>query len=77
MASTISFNLVEGVSLQQATDAINFAMANLGVPTSVHGSFQGTARLFQQASDNQPLLILTALIAVYIRVTERALRGIV
>ncbi len=66
VASTISFNLAEGVTLQQATEAIEFTMANLGVPTSVHGSFQGTARLFQQASDNQPLLILTALIAVYI-----------
>ncbi len=66
VASTVSFNLVEGVSLSQATDAINYAMANLGVPTSVHGSFQGSARLFQQALDNQPYLILAAIIAVYI-----------
>ncbi|HWA08711.1 MAG TPA: multidrug efflux RND transporter permease subunit [Opitutaceae bacterium] len=66
VASTISFNLVDGVSLSQATDAINSAMANLGVPTSIHGGFQGSARLFQQATDNQPLLILAALIAVYI-----------
>ena len=66
VASTISFNLADGVSLSQATDAINHAMANLGVPTSVHGSFQGSAKLFQQAMDNQPLLILAALVAVYI-----------
>ena len=66
IASTISFNLAPGVSISQATDAINFTMANLGVPTSVHGSFQGSARLFQQALDNQPLLILGALVAVYI-----------
>ena len=66
VASTISFSLAEGVTLAQASEAIEFTMANLGVPTSVHGSFQGSARLFQQAMDNQPLLILTALIAVYI-----------
>ena len=66
VSNTISFNLVEGVTLSQATEAIDFAMANLGVPTSVHGSFQGSARMFQQALDSQPLLILTALIAVYI-----------
>jgi multidrug efflux pump len=66
VASTVSFNLVEGVALSEATDAINRAMANLGVPTSVHGSFQGSARLFQQALDNQPYLILAAIIAVYI-----------
>ncbi len=66
VASTISFNLADGVSLSQATEAINHAMANLGVPTSVHGSFQGSAKLFQQALDNQPLLILAALVAVYI-----------
>jgi len=66
VASTVSFNLAEGVSLSQATDAINHAMANAGVPTSIHGGFQGSARLFQQATDNQPILILAALIAVYI-----------
>ncbi len=66
VASTISFNLADGVTLSQASEAIDFTMANLGVPTSVHGSFQGSARLFQQALDNQPILILTALIAVYI-----------
>ena len=66
VASTISFNLADGVSLSQATEAINHAMANIGVPTSVHGSFQGSAKLFQQAMDNQPLLILAALVAVYI-----------
>ena len=66
MASTISFNLSDGATLTQASNAIDFTMANLGVPTSVHGSFQGSAKLFQQALDNQPLLILTALIAVYI-----------
>ena len=66
IASTVSFNLPEGGSISKATAAIENTMANLGVPTSVHGSFQGSARLFQQALDNQPFLILAALVTVYI-----------
>jgi multidrug efflux pump len=66
VASTISFNLPVGVTLGQATTAINDAMARIGVPTTVHGSFQGTARVFQASLDSQPWLILAALIAVYI-----------
>jgi len=65
-ASTISFNLPVGVSLSQATQAIEAAMRNSGAPTSVHGSFQGTAKTFQASLDNQPWLILSALLAVYI-----------
>jgi multidrug efflux pump len=65
-ASTISFNLPEGVSLSQAQAAIDDAMARLGVPNTVHGSFQGTARAFQQGLASEPLLILAALITVYI-----------
>jgi multidrug efflux pump len=66
VASTISFNLPVGVSLSQATAAINDTIARLGVPTSIQGSFQGTARAFQASLDSQPWLILTALLAVYI-----------
>ena len=66
VASTISFNLPVGVSLSQATSAIKEAIARLGVPTSIQGSFQGTARAFQASLDSQPWLILTALLAVYI-----------
>ncbi len=66
VASTVSFNLADGVSLGQATIAIDNIMATLGVPTTIHGSFQGNAKLFQQALDNQPFLILAALITVYI-----------
>jgi multidrug efflux pump len=65
-ASTISFNLPPGVSLSDATRAVNDAMARIGVPTGVQGTFQGTARAFQASLDTQPLLILTALLAVYI-----------
>jgi multidrug efflux pump len=65
-ASTISFNLPLGVSLSQATVAIQGTMARLGVPGSIRGSFQGTAKTFQQSSQSMPLLILAALIAIYI-----------
>src|SRR5207249_6897215 len=66
VASTISFNLPEGVSLSQATRAVNDALARLGVPNTIHGSFQGTARAFQASLQSQPWLILTALLTVYI-----------
>ncbi|MDR2220558.1 MAG: multidrug efflux RND transporter permease subunit [Methylobacillus sp.] len=65
-ATTISFNLPEGVSLSQATEAIDAAMLKLGVPTSIHGGFQGTAKMFQASLDSQPWLILAALITVYL-----------
>ena len=66
VASTISFNLPVGVSLSDATRAIDDAMARIGVPTSVHGTFQGTARVFQASLASQPWLILAAFVAVYI-----------
>ncbi len=66
VASTISFNLPEGVSLSQATHAIENAMGRIGVPSTVHGSFQGTARAFQDSLASQPILIATALLAVFI-----------
>ena len=65
-ASTISFNLPEGTSLGQAAKAIDRVMAEQGVPTSIHGSFQGTAKAFQTSLASQPLLILVALITIYI-----------
>jgi multidrug efflux pump len=66
VASTVSFNLAEGVSLSQAQQAIRDTLARIGVPTGVQGTFQGTAKAFQEASSNQPLLILAALVAVYL-----------
>jgi multidrug efflux pump len=65
-ANTISFNLPEGVSLGQASDAIFNLMDKLNVPTTVRGSFQGTAKAFQDSLSNQPWLILAALVTVYI-----------
>ena len=66
VAATISFNLAPGISLGQATDAITRTMARLGAPATIHGSQQGTARVFQQSLDTEPWLILAALLAVYI-----------
>jgi multidrug efflux pump len=65
-ASTISFNLPLGVSLSQATAAIGNAMAELGVPVSVRGSFAGAANAFQQSLSSQPLLILAAVVTIYL-----------
>jgi multidrug efflux pump len=65
-ATTISFNLAPGVAMSEASDAIRQAMARIGVPTTLYASFEGTAKLFQQGLDNQPWLILAALLTVYI-----------
>nr|WP_191322149.1 multidrug efflux RND transporter permease subunit MdtC [Pantoea nemavictus] len=65
-ASTISFNLPEGVSLSQASEAIDRTITALGVPASVRGSFAGTAQVFQQSQSNQLYLMLAAIAAVYI-----------
>jgi multidrug efflux pump len=65
-ASTLSFNLAPGIALSDASTLIRDTMARLGVPTSIYASFEGTARLFQQGLDNQPWLILAALLTVYI-----------
>ena len=64
-AATISFNLPPGKSLSQATKAITQAQAQIGMPASVHGSFQGTAKVFQDSLSSEPVLILAALVAIY------------
>ena len=66
VASTISFNLVPGKTLSAAIAHVNGVMSEIGMPASIHGSFQGTARAFQQSTSNQLLLVLAALAAVYI-----------
>ncbi len=65
-ASTISFNLEKTVSLGQAQHLIEVAMAQIGLPGSVQGGFQGTAKLFQDTLNNQPLFIFTAILVIYI-----------
>jgi len=66
VATTISFNLPPGRSLGDATAAIDRAMRRIGMPTTIHGSFSGTAAVFEESLRNEPLLIIAALAAVYI-----------
>jgi multidrug efflux pump len=65
-AVTISFNLLLGISLGQAVAAINKAQAQMQVPGSIHGSFQGTAQAFQDSLSNELFLIIAAITTVYI-----------
>jgi multidrug efflux pump len=65
-AITLSFNLAPGAALGPAVDHIQAAQRELKVPSSVHATFQGTAQAYQDSKANQPILILTALAAVYI-----------
>jgi HAE1 family hydrophobic/amphiphilic exporter-1 len=65
-AATLSFNLAPGVSLGQATEIVQQARDKLGAPTSMTGSFQGTAQAFQQSLADEPVLIAAALLAVYV-----------
>ncbi|MEH2469732.1 HAE1 family hydrophobic/amphiphilic exporter-1 [Nitrobacteraceae bacterium AZCC 2161] len=65
-AITISFNLAQGVALGQATEAVQNAMQGLGAPSTLNGTFQGTARAFQQSLGTVPLLIMAALVVVYL-----------
>jgi len=63
---TIAFNLTPGVALGQAVEAINNAERSMGFPSTIHGSFAGTAQAFQVSLANEPMLVLAALCAVYI-----------
>ena len=63
---TISFNLAPGASLGEATNAIEQARKELGMPLSIQAAFQGTAQAFQASLANEPVLILAALVTVYI-----------
>ncbi|MFI5034544.1 MAG: efflux RND transporter permease subunit, partial [Reyranellales bacterium] len=66
VASTVSFNLAIGKTLSDAVTYVNGTMRDIGVPATIHGSFQGTARAFQQSLDSQILVVLAALAAIYI-----------
>ena len=65
-AVTISFNLAPGKSIGDAVNAVNKAKTKLKMPPSVNAEFQGSARAFEASLENEPLLILAALIVVYI-----------
>jgi multidrug efflux pump len=66
VAATISFNLHEGATLGEASAEINQAVNAIHMPVSIHGSLAGTAQVFQQSLDNEPVLIAAAIAAVYI-----------
>jgi multidrug efflux pump len=63
---TFSFNLAPGVALGDAVRGIEAGMQQIGLPSDIRGSLQGTAKAFQESLSNQPLLILAALVTVYI-----------
>jgi multidrug efflux pump len=66
LSTTVSFNLPEGVNLGEAQAAVHRAEAQIAMPINVRGSFEGTARGFQESQGQQPLLIAAALIVIYI-----------
>ena len=66
VVTTFSFNLPPGISLNQATTAIQRTMAQIKTPVSIQGVFAGTAKVFQQSLSSEPLLILTAILTIYI-----------
>jgi multidrug efflux pump len=66
VATTISFNLAPGHALSEAQQAIGEAMTDIRMPSTIRGSFAGTALTYQQSLANEPLLIAAALAAVYI-----------
>ncbi|MEO7028482.1 MAG: efflux RND transporter permease subunit [Acidobacteriaceae bacterium] len=65
-AATLSFNLAPGASLSDATAAVENARQQIGMPSTIHGGFQGTAQAYQSSLSSEPKLILLALITVYI-----------
>jgi len=66
VAGTISFNLAYGASLSEAVEAINRQVNLIHMPPSIHGSFQGTAKSYQNSISNQPVLILAAILTIYV-----------
>jgi multidrug efflux pump subunit AcrB len=63
---TVSFNLAQGVSLGEATQIVEQAKRDLGMPSSIRGNFAGTAQVAQATWGTMPWLLLTAVLAVYI-----------
>ena len=63
---TFSFNLASGAALGDAVNAINAAQRSAGVPTTITGSFSGTAQAFSDSLSSEPLLIAAAIAAVYV-----------
>jgi multidrug efflux pump len=66
VAGTISFNLVPDASLSDAVTAVDRQVAAIHMPNSIHGSFQGTAKTYQDTLGNELVLILAAIVAIYL-----------
>jgi multidrug efflux pump len=66
VSNTVSFNLPQGVSLSTAITAIDATMRRIGVPSTVRGSFQGAAKIFQESLSSEPFLVLAAFATIYI-----------
>ena len=66
VAGTISFNLSPNASISEAVTAIEKQAAAIHMPKTIHGSFQGTAKTYQQSISNEPVLILAAITAIYL-----------
>jgi multidrug efflux pump len=66
VSTSISFNLPEGESLGTALAAVDRTMSEIHVPVAIRGGSYGTARLFQQNTSAQPLMLLAALLAIYV-----------
>jgi multidrug efflux pump subunit AcrB len=65
-AVTLSFNLARGVALSDAVKTIQQMEQRIGMPAQIHGNFSGTLQAFQTSLASEPILIITALLAVYI-----------
>ena len=65
-ATTLSFNLAKGAVLSDAVKLINAATDKIAMPSSIQGSFQGTAKTFQDSFKTMPFLILASLLTIYI-----------
>ncbi len=65
-AENVGFSLAKGVSLERGLAAIDEAMARIMLPTEIQGTLAGTAQTFQDSLQQQPLLILGVLVAVYL-----------
>ena len=66
VANTVSFNLAPGVSLSAAVATIEATMSRIGAPATIHGSFAGAAKIFQESLSSEPYLVLAALATIYI-----------
>ena len=66
LATTVSFNLAEGATLDEAEREIRQGEADIGMPTNVRGSFQGTARAARESQGQQAMLIVAAIVVIYL-----------